>query len=73
MYLLKGNPAPGPEFGYKRAWFDRLIGHTQSLISARLPLLSPAMSSPTSAEIHPARSMDDIALLSPGSATPTLV
>jgi exodeoxyribonuclease-3 len=31
IYLPNGNPAPGPKFDYKLAWFDRLIGHAKEL------------------------------------------
>jgi exodeoxyribonuclease III len=30
IYLPNGNPAPGPKFDYKLAWFERLIAHSQS-------------------------------------------
>src|SRR4051812_44832942 len=29
LYLPNGNPAPGPKFDYKLAWFQRLIQHAQ--------------------------------------------
>src|ERR1700712_2550874 len=32
IYLPNGNPQPGPKFDYKLAWFERLIGHAQSLL-----------------------------------------
>jgi exodeoxyribonuclease III len=32
LYLPNGNPAPGPKFDYKLAWFDRLAGHAASLL-----------------------------------------
>jgi len=32
IYLPNGNPAPGPKFDYKLAWFERLIGHAGSLM-----------------------------------------
>jgi exodeoxyribonuclease-3 len=34
IYLPNGNPAPGPKFDYKLAWFDRLRGHAASLLKA---------------------------------------
>jgi exodeoxyribonuclease-3 len=34
IYLPNGNPAPGPRFDYKLAWFDRLIEHAKSLLKA---------------------------------------
>ena len=30
LYLPNGNPAAGPKFDYKLAWFERLIEHAQS-------------------------------------------
>jgi exonuclease III len=27
LYLPNGNPAPGPKFDYKLAWFERLRKH----------------------------------------------
>ena len=32
LYLPNGNPAPGPKFDYKLAWFERLIGYAATLI-----------------------------------------
>jgi exodeoxyribonuclease-3 len=34
VYLPNGNPQPGPKFDYKLAWFERLIGHAQTLIDS---------------------------------------
>jgi exodeoxyribonuclease-3 len=31
LYLPNGNPQPGPKFGYKLAWFERLIQYAQTL------------------------------------------
>ena len=32
IYLPNGNPAPGPKFDYKLAWFEQLIGHAAGLM-----------------------------------------
>ena len=32
LYLPNGNPAPGPKFDYKLAWFERLIARAAQLI-----------------------------------------
>ncbi|WP_435018201.1 exodeoxyribonuclease III [Tundrisphaera sp. TA3] len=32
LYLPNGNPAPGPKFDYKLAWFDRFHAHARGLI-----------------------------------------
>jgi exodeoxyribonuclease-3 len=37
LYLPNGNPAPGPKFGYKLRWFDRLISYGQDLLRAGAP------------------------------------
>lgn len=37
LYLPNGNPAPGPKFDYKLAWFARLISHAKTLIGGRIP------------------------------------
>ena len=37
LYLPNGNPAPGPRFDYKLAWFDRLIDHAASLLGSKSP------------------------------------
>ena len=34
LYLPNGNPQPGPKFDYKLAWFDRLLGHAQTLMAS---------------------------------------
>jgi exodeoxyribonuclease-3 len=39
LYLPNGNPAPGPKFGYKLAWFERLIKHAEGLLASGAPVL----------------------------------
>lgn len=39
LYLPNGNPAPGPKFDYKLAWFARLINYGQELLEAGAPTL----------------------------------
>ena len=39
IYLPNGNPQPGPKFDYKLAWFERLIGHAQSLVDSGAPVV----------------------------------
>jgi exodeoxyribonuclease III len=34
LYLPNGNPAPGPKFDYKLAWFERLLLHAASLLAS---------------------------------------
>jgi exodeoxyribonuclease-3 len=37
LYLPNGNPAPGPKFDYKLAWFDRLAKHAKKLLASGKP------------------------------------
>ena len=39
LYLPNGNPAPGPKFDYKLAWFDRLTKHAAELFKSGKPVL----------------------------------
>jgi exodeoxyribonuclease-3 len=39
IYLPNGNPAPGPKFDYKLAWFRRLIVYARTLLKAGRPTL----------------------------------
>lgn len=39
LYLPNGNPAPGPKFDYKLAWFDRLIVKARALIRRKGPVI----------------------------------
>lgn len=39
IYLPNGNPAPGPKFDYKLAWFRRLNAYAARLIKTRRPIL----------------------------------
>jgi len=39
IYLPNGNPAPGPKFDYKLAWFSRLITKARSLIKLNTPVI----------------------------------
>jgi exodeoxyribonuclease-3 len=39
LYLPNGNPAPGPKFDYKLAWFERLIGHAAGLLAGGGPVV----------------------------------
>ena len=37
LYLPNGNPAPGPKFDYKLAWFERLRKHAAQLLNQICP------------------------------------
>jgi len=54
FYLPNGNPAPGPKFDYKLAWFERLIAHGASLIASGKPavLAGDLNVVPTKADIY---------------------
>jgi exodeoxyribonuclease III len=39
LYLPNGNPAPGPKFDYKLAWFERFRQHAAGLIAAGEPVV----------------------------------
>jgi exodeoxyribonuclease-3 len=39
LYLPNGNPAPGPKFDYKLAWFERLTKHASNLLESEKPVL----------------------------------
>jgi exodeoxyribonuclease-3 len=39
LYLPNGNPAPGPKFDYKLAWFDRLAKHAKKLLASGKPVV----------------------------------
>jgi exodeoxyribonuclease-3 len=39
IYLPNGNPAPGPKFDYKMAWFRRLIVYARTLIKPCKPVI----------------------------------
>jgi len=39
LYLPNGNPAPGPKFDYKLAWFERLIAHAEGLMALGVPVV----------------------------------
>src|SRR3954470_11630866 len=39
LYLPNGNPAPGPKFDYKLAWFGRLLAHAAALVAWPEPVV----------------------------------
>ena len=69
LYLPNGNPQPGPKFGYKLAWFERLIVHGASLLAAGVPVVLAGDYNvvPTAQDIYPTRSLDKNALIQPES------
>src|SRR5205807_8380823 len=69
IYLPNGNPQPGPKFQYKLAWFERLIGHAEALLAARVPVVLAGDYNvvPTPQDIYPTKSLDKNALIQPAS------
>ncbi len=39
LYLPNGNPAPGPKFDYKLAWFKRFTDHAAALLAGGKPVV----------------------------------
>ncbi len=39
IYAPNGNPQPGPKFGYKLAWMERLINHASTLMAEGVPVV----------------------------------
>lgn len=62
LYLPNGNPAPGPKFDYKLAWFNRLAVHAQQLLSLNEPVIMAGDYNvmPTEMDVYkPERWVDD--------------
>lgn len=62
LYAPNGNPAPGPKFDYKLAWFDRLAARAAELIAAEVPavLIGDFNVMPTDLDVYnPERWRDD--------------
>jgi exodeoxyribonuclease III len=62
LYLPNGNPAPGPKFDYKLAWFKRLTKHAKELIGSGEPaaLVGDFNVMPTELDVYkPERWVDD--------------
>jgi exodeoxyribonuclease III len=62
LYLPNGNPAPGPKFEAKLAWFRRLNAYAASLLELQLPvaLVGDFNVMPTDLDVYnPARWQDD--------------
>ena len=62
LYLPNGNPAPGPKFDHKLAWFEAFISHATSLLATGVlvVLAGDYNVMPTDLDVHkPERSVDD--------------
>ncbi len=67
LYLPNGNPAPGPKFDYKLAWFERLHQHAAELMRADLPAVIAGDYNvmPTEMDVYKPESWRDDALFRP--------
>jgi exodeoxyribonuclease-3 len=67
LYLPNGNPAPGPKFDYKLAWFKRLTRHAKALISSGEPvaLVGDYNVMPTELDVYKPERWADDALFRP--------
>jgi exodeoxyribonuclease-3 len=67
LYLPNGNPAPGPKFDYKLAWFARLHARAQGLIDSGAPvvLCGDYNAIPTELDAYKAERWVDDALFRP--------
>ena len=62
LYLPNGNPAPGPKFDYKLAWFKRLTARAKKLMAMDVPvvLVGDYNVMPTELDVYkPERWVDD--------------
>ncbi|WP_256005477.1 exodeoxyribonuclease III [Pedobacter deserti] len=62
LYLPNGNPAPGPKFDYKLAWFERFRLHAARLLETGLPIVMAGDYNvmPTDLDVYkPERWVDD--------------
>lgn len=67
IYLPNGNPAPGPKFDYKLAWFKRLNKYAAQLIKQDIPVILTGDYNviPTELDCHKPESWKDDALFFP--------
>ncbi|NMA98990.1 MAG: exodeoxyribonuclease III, partial [Phyllobacteriaceae bacterium] len=67
LYLPNGNPAPGPKFDYKLAWFANFLAYAQSLIEAEVPaaLVGDFNVMPTDLDVYAPERWRDDALFRP--------
>lgn len=69
LYLPNGNPAPGPKFDYKLAWFKRLNKHAKYLLSEEVPVVLAGDYNviPTELDVYKPERWEDNALYFPES------
>ena len=62
LYAPNGNPAPGPKFAYKLAWYERFLVHAQALLETGAPIVLAGDYNvmPTDLDVYkPERWLDD--------------
>ncbi len=69
LYLPNGNPAPGPKFDYKLAWFARIEAHARDLMALERPvaLMGDWNVCPTEEDVYSEADMAGDALIRPES------
>ena len=67
LYLPNGNPRPGPQFDYKLAWFETIIGHAATLLESGLPVVLAGDFNvmPTEADVYKPECWANDALFTP--------
>jgi exodeoxyribonuclease-3 len=67
LYLPNGNPAPGPKFDYKLAWFQRLHDYAAQLLELEVPalLVGDFNVMPADLDVHAPERWRDDALFRP--------
>jgi exodeoxyribonuclease-3 len=67
LYMPNGNPAPGPKFDYKLAWFDGLAKHADDLLASGYPavLIGDFNVMPTDLDVYKPERWRDDALFRP--------
>ena len=67
LYLPNGNPAPGPKFTYKLAWFERLASYAAELLATEAPvaLVGDFNVMPTDLDVYAPERWADDALFRP--------
>ena len=67
LYLPNGNPAPGPKFDYKLAWFERLHAHAATLLASGAPVVIAGDFNvmPTDLDVYKPERWQDDALFRP--------
>jgi exodeoxyribonuclease III len=67
LYLPNGNPAPGPKFDYKLAWFRRLHQYADELLDLKIPtlLIGDFNVIPTDSDVYAPERWRDDALFRP--------